>query len=801
MNRKIHEGKTTRLGVRLCVVALGVCALAGRGSAQEPQQPPPAPAAPTATQGQAPAGGDVVASGVVIKRESKLVLVDAVVTDKKGKYIRDLTQGDFKVYEDNKEQAVTSFSAGTSQDAGPNSNQKHYMVLFFDTSSMQLPDQMVARTAVTKFIDANAGPNNLMAVVEFGGVLQIRQNFTANADLLKRAASGVKTASVASNTDGASGGTIGVPGMSFVSTAEADYGARTMLLALRSLAKNLRSIPGRKMVVLISAGFPLSPERESELTATLDACTKANVAIYPLDARGLIAGVPAARLMQRTNAAPQLLLASYPEPQRPGGGGGGTGGTGGGAGGGTGGGGRGGTGGGTGGTGGTGGGRGGTGGTGGTGGAGGGKGGTGGGTGGGTRGGTGGTGGTGTRPPVNSNAFNNPFTRTQPRTILPQMPETGATNQQILQALADGTGGFAIYNTNDLLGGLQRIANEQNEFYLLGYVPPDSAEGTCHTLKVKMTHGGMNVRARTGYCNARPVNVLEGTPVEKQLEARAQDQTPSAAKAAFQAPYFYSAANVARVNLALDIPSENFHFDKNKGKYHASLSVLGIAYKPDGSIGAKFSDQVKMDLEKDEWKEFSKAPYHYSNQFDTVPGNYKMTVVLNSGGDAYSKAEWPLHIDSYDGKQLSLGGVVITNSMQRVDEIAANADLDAVLLEDHTPLVAKGVQINPVASNHFKRSDNVVVYSEVYEPLLVSENPPKVVFGYVIVDRATHEQLVSTGSISAEGFIQKGNPMIPVALLVKVKDMKPGQYTLVMMAIDDAGRKAENRMADFDVAD
>src|SRR4029077_9961923 len=182
--------------------------------------------------------------------------------------------------EDNKEQTVSSFSAGTSQNASPNSNQKHYMVLFFDTTSMKLPDQMVTRTAVTKFIDANAGPNNLMAVVEFGGVLQIRQNFTANADLLKRAASGVKTASVASNADsGASGGTIGVPGMSFVSNAEADYGARTMLLALRSLAKNLRSIPGRKMVVLISAGFPLSPERESELTATLDACTKANVAI------------------------------------------------------------------------------------------------------------------------------------------------------------------------------------------------------------------------------------------------------------------------------------------------------------------------------------------------------------------------------------------------------------------------------------------------------------------------------------------------------------------------------------------
>src|ERR1051325_4956954 len=106
MDRNIHEGKTNRLTLGLCVVVLGMCAIARSGRAQEPQQPSPqpAPAAPPATQAQAPAGGDVVVSDVVIKKESKLVLVDAVVMDKKGKYIRDLTQGDFKVYEDNKEQ-------------------------------------------------------------------------------------------------------------------------------------------------------------------------------------------------------------------------------------------------------------------------------------------------------------------------------------------------------------------------------------------------------------------------------------------------------------------------------------------------------------------------------------------------------------------------------------------------------------------------------------------------------------------------------------------------------------------------
>src|SRR5262249_50282309 len=78
-------------------------------------------------------------------------------------------------------------------------------------------------------------------------------------------------------------------GMSSLSNAAADFGARTMLLALRSLAKNLRTVPGRKMVVLFSGGFPLSTENESELTATIDACNKANVAVYAVDARGLVA--------------------------------------------------------------------------------------------------------------------------------------------------------------------------------------------------------------------------------------------------------------------------------------------------------------------------------------------------------------------------------------------------------------------------------------------------------------------------------------------------------------------------------
>src|SRR6266404_6226538 len=756
-------------------------------------QDPPAPAPQAATEQQP------MQVGPTITKEARLVLVDTVVTDKKGNYLHDLTKNDFRVFEDNKEQTVVSFSSGADA-ATPQNPQKHYLVLFFDNSSMALPDQISARAAATKFIDSNTAPDHLMAVVEFTGALRIVQNFTANAELLQAAAKGVKSSYVASNSDpsGPGASAIDTSGIASFSSAETDYGARSMLLSVRTLAKNLRSIPGRKMLVLFSSGFPFTAERQSELTATIDACNKSNVAVYSLDTRGLQAPVPGCSSLNRgvdrstsksvvakrgqSNQVQhaRLILAAF--PQRPGGGGAG-GGTGGG-------------GGGRGGTGGTGG-KGGSGGTGGTGG----KGGTGGtgSTGGTGRGGTGTGGGTGSRGGYPSSAINNPMN--QPRSIVPQFPESTSTNQQILAALAEGTGGFTIFNTNDLFGGLQRIASEQNEFYLLGYVPAESAEGSCHTLKVKMNRGGANVRARSGYCNARQPNILDGTPAEKQLEMRAQETQSGGLHPSFQAPYFYTGPNVARVSLAMAIPQEMFKFDKDKGKYHSSLNVLGIAYREAGTVGAKFSDQVKLDLEKDDWKEFTKNPYRYQNQFDAVPGHYKMTVVLSAGSDTYGKSSWPMDIDAYDGKEFALGGIAMSNNAQRVEELATNADFDSVLLEDRTPLVVKGLQVVPSAVNRFKRSDKVVMYSEVYDSLLSSDKPPRVAIGYKIQERATSKEVFFTGTLAADDFLQKGSPVVPIGMLLNVKDLAPGSYRLIFMAMDAAGGKAPSRTLDFDLTD
>src|SRR5207247_876107 len=78
------------------------------------------------------------------------------------------------------------------------------------------------------------------------------------------------------------------------------------------------------------------------------------------------------------------------------------------------------------------------------------------------------------------------------------------------ESLAENTGGASIRNTNDLLGGLQRVAEESAVYYLLGYQPEKSPDGKWHKLTVKVSRPGVTVRARRGY-QATPPGALEAS--------------------------------------------------------------------------------------------------------------------------------------------------------------------------------------------------------------------------------------------------------------------------------------------------
>ena len=780
--------------MKVCTSLCFAAVLTAAGAlAQEPPPPPP-PGPPPAT---------------VIRTETRLVLVDAVVTDKKGGYVHDLEQKDFKVYDDNKEQPIKSFTF-EADPVGPNNDQKRYLVLFFDDSNMALPDQQRAREAAAKFIDANARPGHLIAIAEFTGTLRIAQNFTEDADRLHQ---------VVKDTKLSAGPAISGPGAGGLGRMGYEFGVRTSLLGLRALAKNLADVPGRKSLVFFTSGFNLGYETQSELTVTISECNRANVAVYPVDVRGLSTtdpmgaplGTPGGRgrgpgQALLSNPSPRLyggariFSAAFmpdPDPQRGPAGGGSPGGSSS-PGGGTPGGGAGGrpAGGGPTGSGNTGGGAptrgaggnnpgfgrnpaGNTGNTGNT---------------GGTRGGPGGGGAPNTMIPGQTYR-NNPFYNS--RNLLGTIPPFANDTQGPLYMLADGTGGFVILNTNDLLGGLAKIGKEQNEYYLIGYTPAESAEGSCHTLKVKVDKG-YQVRARSGYCNVKQADLLAGKPIEKNLETRAEANEPGTIKAPLEAPYFFTGPNTARVDVAMEIPSESVKFAKVKGKQHAEINILGIAYKEDGQVGARFSDTVNLDFQdKKEVEEFAKHPMHYDNQFDVASGKYNLKVVFSSGGEDFGKLEKSLNIDPYAANQFAISDVALSKELHRVS--AADAGLDALLLEGRTPLIASGVQITPSGSDRFRKSDNLVCYLEIYEPGNLSEKVPQIGIRMRILDKGGAAK-VDSGTVEMTRESKQGNPVVPIGLRIPVAELAPGSYKAEFMA-GDAGGKSAIRTVDFSVVE
>ncbi len=331
---------------------------------------------------------------------------------------------------------------------------------------------------------------------------------------------------------------------------------------------------------------------------------------------------------------------------------------------------------------------------------------------------------------------------------------------------------------------------------MLGYSPSDELDGSCHTLRVKLDRHGTSVRSRTGYCNARAKDFLKGKPVTNQLEAVAVGKSAGSVGGSLEAPFIYTSPNQARVDVAMEIPSSSVTFSKEKGKYHAVIDVLGIASRPDSSVGARFSDEVVLDLEKDEWKRFTAKPMRYDNQFEISSGQYRLTVVLSAGGQSFGKYEAPLAIDPYDGKTFTLSALALSDQVQAAAGLGGA--LEADLLSDRMPLLLKNMEVVPSASNHFKRTDSVAVYAQLYDPGLATATPPTLHVSYVIIDVKSGKPVAVGNDIDPSTYMEKGSPVLPVGLKVPVDQLPPGPYRIEIQAYDGSGVRTAIRHVDFD---
>ena len=267
----------------------------------------------------------------VLKVERNEVQVDVRVTDRKGNLVTNLKSSDFHVFEDGVKQPLTSFSLesvhnlATAQvsSEGPatidlgklppgrptvRATENHRLiVLFFDLTSMPVADAMRSLSAAGQFAKNQMTAADLVAVVTYSTRLQVVQDFTNSRTAVEKALHSIRTGESAElSQPGAEGeaGTTNSLGRTVVNQNVGNaftpdetefniFNSDEKLAALQSLAEMLQHLPGRKSVIHFSSGMERTGlENQAQLRATESTSNRADVSIYTMDTRGLVALPP-----------------------------------------------------------------------------------------------------------------------------------------------------------------------------------------------------------------------------------------------------------------------------------------------------------------------------------------------------------------------------------------------------------------------------------------------------------------------------------------------------------------------------
>src|SRR3954471_8181995 len=117
--------------------------------------------------------------GFKLKSKVELINVTATVSDESGRFVPNLRQTDFTVYEDNEKQDVTFFSA----DRVPVS-----LGILLDSSGSMTPDKMdAARAAINRFTRDLLDPDDELFLMSFSRSSHLLQDWTTDRRLISRA--------------------------------------------------------------------------------------------------------------------------------------------------------------------------------------------------------------------------------------------------------------------------------------------------------------------------------------------------------------------------------------------------------------------------------------------------------------------------------------------------------------------------------------------------------------------------------------------------------------------------------------
>jgi VWFA-related protein len=280
---------------------------------------------------------------VVLRSETRLVQLNVVVENRKGKAIEDLKKEDFVLLDNGKPQQIVMFegeSAATPKAANSAEDGKKELppnvfgnrlrhsdetpgsvtVILFDALNTSFHDQAYARTQILKFLQ-QLQPQDHVAIYLLTNRLSVINEFTQDSRSLLEAIKRFQSFPSLMLTNSSQPFTTASD--TYISDAKGSQHLANMIndmtsklsdvsnvdrvsitaQAIVAIANHVAGIPGRKSLVWVSGAFPVSISLDSNPNSPIDSQTQnfspqlekvaralnqSNLAIYPVDARGLL---------------------------------------------------------------------------------------------------------------------------------------------------------------------------------------------------------------------------------------------------------------------------------------------------------------------------------------------------------------------------------------------------------------------------------------------------------------------------------------------------------------------------------
>lgn len=249
------------------------------------------------------------------------------------------------------------------------------------------------------------------------------------------------------------------------------------------------------------------------------------------------------------------------------------------------------------------------------------------------------------------------------------------TAQDVLNSLAENTGGRVFVNSNSLETGVSAALHEISNYYLLAWRPDPETNrgGKFRRLEVNVVgRPELKVRARLGFLsdgakagekagneNATPAKELTGND---ELRNTLNELTVRKGLPTFLAVnYVDLPEKVLLLTIASKIPGAALSYEPAGDKFVSSVDILGAVYDVRGQPVSSFQDKLTVTADSKEPEKLQDTKAVFTSQATVTPGLYQVRLAAR---DAHSKligsaTEWIDVPDLTKGK-LSMSGLFIT---------------------------------------------------------------------------------------------------------------------------------------------